>query len=118
MEAGSGAAGAPTNSTLTITLLPSGVKSPAWNLPADLRIQPVPRGLIVDVQAPSSVLDKTGGRGSSTISKDSGEGGEGTDWAATRLAPTARANVVGIIMEELRVAPKGCDDRELVVDTT
>jgi hypothetical protein len=74
MLAGSGAAGAPTKVTTAVTCKPSGVKLPLF-IPHGA-MQPVPRAFISRVQAPSLLLPKAGGNGSSMTSIVSGVGGD------------------------------------------
>ncbi|KAJ5821645.1 uncharacterized protein N7525_010929 [Penicillium rubens] len=74
--AGSGAAGAPVKFTVAMTWFPSGRKLPPARCES-MAMQPVRRGLISGVQAPSSSVGATGGSGSSTTSIGSGAGGGG-----------------------------------------
>lgn len=95
-----GAAGAPTNSTLATTCFQSGWKSPAWKSPTATAMQPVRRGLISPVQAPSAVVGATGGRGSSTTSIGSGMGVTGSLNPAT----TSEANAAELSARRRRLA--------------
>jgi hypothetical protein len=105
MLAGSGADGAPTNSTVNAIWFPSGEKSPAWKKLEALQMQPVRCGLIEIVHAPISLLGATGGRGNSTTSICSGSGGAGELPVKERaIAPVKTENVQRILRCSINIS--------------